>query len=62
MITPQRTGKAQQSYAAINAIEAAVYQVMKDAIMLRYDINCEVYRQRFQQVKQQQRDTPQKLG
>ena len=62
MITLQLTGKTQQSYAVVNATEAAEYQVMKNAIMLRYDIDCEVYRQKFREVKQQQqRETPQEL-
>ena len=34
---------------------------MKDAILLRYDINCEAYWQRFRQVKQQQGETPREL-
>ena len=61
MIALQLTGKAQQAYTTMNATEAAEYWVMKDAILLRYDINCAVYWQRFQQVKQLHRETPQEL-
>ena len=61
MIALQLTWKAQQAYTTMKATEAAEYWVMKDAILLRYDINCAVYWQRFQQVKQQQRETPQEL-
>ena len=52
--TPQLTVKAQQAYATMNGTEAAEDWVMKDAILLRYDINCKAYWQRFRLVKQQQ--------
>ena len=61
MIAPQLTEKAQQSYAAMNATEAAEDWVMKDAILLRYDINCEAYWQRFRLMKQQEEETPREL-
>ena len=58
MLAPQLTGKAQQAYAAMDTTQAADYCAMKDAILLRYDINGEAYRQRFRQAKQQQVVTP----
>ena len=58
IIAPQLTGKAQQAYATMNATEATEYQVMKDAILLRYDINCEAYWQRFRHMQQQQEGHP----
>ena len=61
MIAPQLTGKAQQAYAAMNAVEAADYRVLKETILRRYDINCEAYRQRFREAKQQQGETPREL-
>ena len=46
-LAPQLIGKAQQAYAAMPPDEAKVYANLKDAILRRYDINEESYRQRF---------------
>jgi len=46
-LTPQLTEKAQQAYAALNAEDAAQYKEVKVAVLRRYDINEEMYRQRF---------------
>ena len=46
-LAPQLTGHAQQVYAAMPAEEALVYDNVKIAILRRYDINDEMYRQRF---------------
>ena len=46
-LAPQLTGKAQQAYAALNADDAAKYEEVKSAILRRYDISEETYRQRF---------------
>ena len=46
-LAPQLTGRAQQAYAAMPAGEALVYQDVKKAVLRRYDINMETYRQRF---------------
>lgn len=51
MIAALLTGKAQQASAAMNTTEAADYHIMKNAILFRYDISCDAYQQRFQQVK-----------
>lgn len=46
-LAPQLSGKAQQAYAALNSTDAANYDVLKAAILCRYNINEETYRQRF---------------
>jgi len=46
-LAPQLVGKAQQAYAAMSADDAADYDKLKKAILRRYDINEESYRQRF---------------
>ena len=46
-LATQLTGKAQQAYAALPAESASSYQELKAAILRRYDISEETYRQRF---------------
>ena len=46
-LAPQLTGKAQQAYAALPTDQALDYDVVKAAILRRYDITEETYRQRF---------------
>ena len=46
-LAPQLTGKAQQAYAAMAAEEAGDYDRVKTAILRRYNINVETYRQQF---------------
>ena len=46
-LAPQLSGKAQQAYAALQTDEAKDYEGVKAAILRRYDINEETYRQRF---------------
>ena len=46
-LAPQLTGKAQQAYAALSATDATDYRKVKEAILRRYDISEETYRQRF---------------
>ena len=50
-LAPQLTGKAQQAYAALSAEDAAKYPEVKAAILRRYDINEETYRQRFRETR-----------
>ena len=51
-LAPQLTGKAQQAYAALSAEAASDYDQLKAAILRRYDINDETYRQRFRAATQ----------
>ena len=46
-LAPQLIGKAQQAYAALSTDHAADYDAVKAAILRRYDITEETYRQRF---------------
>ena len=46
-LAPQLTGKAQQAYAPMSDEDSAGYQMVKAAILKRYDISAERYRQRF---------------
>ena len=46
-LAPQRTGKAQQAYAMLSAGDTTDYSKVKEAILRRYDISEETYRQRF---------------
>ena len=41
------TGKAQQAYAALNSDDASDYTKLKEAILYRYNITVESYRQQF---------------
>ena len=47
MLAPQLTGKAQRAFAAMEAERSGDYDAVKDAILRRYDINEEAYRQRL---------------
>jgi len=44
-LAPQLTGKAQLAYAAVSSTEVGDYRTIKTAILARYDINFEAYRQ-----------------
>ncbi len=53
-LAPQLTGRAQQAYAALNADDSAKYKEVKAAILRRYDINEETYRQRFRTARRKE--------
>ena len=46
-LAPQLSGKALLAYAATSTADAAVYAKVKEAILRRYEISEETYRQRF---------------
>ena len=50
-LAPNLVGKAQQAYAALSAVDASDYVKLKEAILQRYDITEESYRQRFRTEK-----------
>ena len=62
MLAPQLTGKAQQAYAALSADDAGDYPALKAAILQRYDINEETYRQRFRAAKMGSGESPPALA
>ena len=47
----QLTGRAQQAYAALDGDEAADYETVKTAILRRFAINSDTYRQRLRAAK-----------
>ena len=56
-LAPQLTGKAQKAYAGMGATEAGDYEKLKAAILKRYDITEESYRQRFRAARVKQGET-----
>ena len=46
-LAPQLVGKAQQAYAGMSVADAGDYEKLKAAVLRRYDITEESYRQRF---------------
>ena len=60
-LAPHLTGRAQQAYAALPPEDAKTYNTVKEAILRRYDINEETYRQRFRQLRPKDGESPQEL-
>ena len=56
-LAPQLSGKAQQAYASLSAEAAANYQEVKKAILRRYDVCEETYRQRFLSARKREQET-----
>ena len=54
-------GKAQQAYAALSPEEAGIYEKVKEAILLRYDITEDSYRQKFRSLKRNPRESGREL-
>lgn len=61
-LAPQLVGKAQQAYAAMAPDEAMDYDKVKRAILRRYDITEESYRQRFRALKRKEEETSREVG
>ena len=61
-LAPQLTGKAQQAYAAMPADDAADYSLLKAAILKRYNISEETYRQRLRTTTRTEGETNQELA
>ena len=57
-LAPYLTGKA---YAALPPDDAKMYDTVKEAILRRYDINEETYRQRFRKLRPKEGEYPQEL-
>ena len=60
-LAPYLTGKAQQAYAALPPNDAKDYDKVKEAILRRYDITKETYRQRFRQLRPTESESPQEV-
>ena len=61
ILAPQLTGRAQEAYAAMGDEDAKDYTKVKQAILQRYNINEETYRQRLRAVKPKEHKTPVEL-
>ena len=46
-LAPLLTGKAQSAYTSLDMERRKEYNLVKEAILKRYDINEEIYRERF---------------
>ena len=62
ILTPQLTGKARLTYAAMTDADAKDYNRVKAAFFQRYDINEETYRRRFRAIKPLENETPVELA
>ena len=60
-LAPQLVGKAQQAYTAMPRDDAGNYKKVKRAILLRYDVNEESYRQRFRVASRKDNETNREL-
>ena len=61
-LAPQLSGKAQQAYAAMPTEEAGQYDRVKEAILRRYNINAETYRQRFRSATRKEDESYRQLA
>ena len=62
LLAPQLTGKAQQAFTAMPSASSGSYAEVKKAILKRYDINEETYRQRFRNATCKEGETYQELA
>ena len=62
MLAPQLTGKAQKAFAALEDGAAGDYDSLKAAILKRYGINEEAYRQRLRWLKKQSDESYRELA
>ena len=61
-LAPLLTGKAQSAYASMDMDKAREYQSVKEAILKRYDIHEETYRQRFRKAVKKDEESYAELG
>ena len=61
-LAPLLTGKAQSAYASMDKERARDYQPVKEAILKRYDMNEETYRQRFRKTVKKEEESYAELG
>ncbi|OCT98740.1 hypothetical protein XELAEV_18010972mg [Xenopus laevis] len=60
-LAPYLTGQVQMAYSNMEIHEAAQYDRVKEAILRRYNISEETYRQRFRQLKYSAADSPREV-
>ena len=60
-LAPQLTEKAQQAHAGMPNVDAGSYDKLKAAILLRYDVTEERYRQQFRAAKRKEGETNHEL-
>lgn len=60
-LIPYLTGRARAAYVAMDVGEAMDYSKVKAAILMKYDINEEIYRERFREPDIVQGETPREL-
>uniref|UniRef100_A0A8C7Y906 Uncharacterized protein n=1 Tax=Oryzias sinensis TaxID=183150 RepID=A0A8C7Y906_9TELE len=60
-LIPLLTGKARSAYVAMDFDESQDYEKVKTAILHKYDINTESYRQRFRSLEVGPEETPKEL-
>ena len=56
-LAPQLAGRAQLAFAVLSIEEAGEYDAIKEAILIRYNINEEAYRNRFWMEKRKEGET-----
>ena len=56
-LAPQLAGKAQLAFAALSITGVGEYKAIKEAILTRYNINEEAYRNRFRTEKRKEGET-----
>ncbi|CAL9686004.1 unnamed protein product [Knipowitschia caucasica] len=60
-LVPYLTGRARAAYVAMDCEESCIYKKVKEAILMKYEINEDVYRQRFREPDLQAGETPRVL-
>ncbi|KAL0182353.1 hypothetical protein M9458_021728, partial [Cirrhinus mrigala] len=60
-LIPLLTGRARSAYVAMDVSEAREYVLVKEAILAKYSINQETYRQRFRAMEVLEDETPKEL-
>ena len=61
-LAPQLTGKAQLAFAALPVSDSADYDAIKTAVLIRYDINEDSYKNRFRSSKRKEGETNREFG
>ena len=60
-LVPYLTGRARAAYVAMDIVEAMEYSMVKEAILAKYEISEEIYRQRFREPEGRPGETPKEL-